>query len=114
MRRFIEIILHKAGYEVAAAEDGLAAMRLALDDGFGFVVADAIMPNLSGYDLCRMLRQQPRYEKTPLIVMSGLEQTDGENQDHCIADVYLVKGANLKDDLLATLEKFSAETIQAD
>lgn len=113
MRRFIEIILKKAGYEVVAAEDGLSAMQFALADNFSFVLADAIMPNLSGYDLCRMLRQQPPYEKTPLIIMSGLEQKEGNDND-CIADLYLLKGATLKDDLLAALDKLSDEQSQAD
>lgn len=108
MRRFIEIVLKKAGYEVVTAEDGLTAMQLAIADGFDAVVADAIMPNLSGYDLCRMLRQQALYEKIPLIIMSGLEQKDEDNED-CIADIYLLKGANLKDDLLTALDKFSVE-----
>ena len=59
MRRFIEIILQQAGYEVLAAEDGLEATKIALENDVDVVIADAIMPNLTGYDLCRMLRGNP-------------------------------------------------------
>jgi len=57
MRRFLEVILRKANYDVVSAEDGLVAMKAALENEFDAVAADAVMPNMTGYDLCRMLRQ---------------------------------------------------------
>ncbi|HEY0427718.1 MAG TPA: response regulator [Pyrinomonadaceae bacterium] len=103
MRRFLEIVLQKANYEVIAAEDGLSAMQIALATEIDVVVADAIMPNLTGYDLCRMLRANPDKKEIPLVILSGLEQ---KNNDDCLADVYLVKSANLKEELLETLAGF--------
>lgn len=98
MRRFIEIILQKAGFEVTAAEDGLVAMQHAVDTDFDAVVADAIMPNMSGYDLCRMLHGR----QIPCIILSGLEETAG---DGVPADIFLTKDTNLKENLLAALTK---------
>lgn len=103
MRRFLEVILKKADYEVLSAEDGLAAMQIALETEVDAVVADAIMPNLTGYDLCRMLRANADKKDVPLVILSGLEQS---NKEDCLADVYLLKGANLKEELLATLSNF--------
>jgi len=98
MRRFIEITLQKAGFEVLAAEDGLAAMQISLENKIDAIVADAIMPNMSGYDLCRMLRSR----KIPCIILSGLDENDS-NDD--LADVFLMKDTNLKENLLSVLEK---------
>jgi CheY-like chemotaxis protein len=103
MRRYVEITLRKANYAVVAAEDGLIAMQNALAEQFDAVVADAMMPNLSGHDLCRILRQNPQTQKIPLIILSGFEQN--ASPEDRLADVYLVKGENLKDDLLNTLSK---------
>lgn len=103
MRRYLEVILNKADYEVLSAEDGLAAMKIAFESDVEAVVADAIMPNLTGYDLCRMLRSHPDKKHIPLVILSGLEQS---NETDCLADVYLLKGANLKEELLETLSKF--------
>lgn len=100
MRRFIEIILEKADYEVLTAEDGLAAMQIALETEIDAVVTDAIMPNLSGYDLCRMLRGNAEKAKIPLVILSGLAENDTESQ---LADAFLVKDTNLKENLVATL-----------
>jgi DNA-binding response OmpR family regulator len=103
MRRFLEITLQRAGYEVTSAEDGLSAMRIALTEKFDAVVADAVMPNLTGHDLCRILRQNPAFKNAPLIILSGLEQEVSANiQDDC-ADNYLVKGGELKNELITTL-----------
>jgi DNA-binding response OmpR family regulator len=106
MRRFLEITLQRAGYEVTSAEDGLAAMKIAFAGQFDAVVADAVMPNLTGHDLCRMLRQNADYKTTPLIILSGLEQQISANVASDCADIYLVKGANLKEDLTENLTKF--------
>jgi DNA-binding response OmpR family regulator len=98
MRRFIEITLQKAGFEVLAAEDGLTAMQIALENEIDALVADAIMPQMSGFDLCRMLRDR----RIPCIILSGLENN---NSDSELADAFLTKDTNLKDELLAALEK---------
>ncbi len=74
MRRFLEVILRKANYDVVSAEDGLVAMKAALENEFDAVVADAVMPNMTGYDLCRMLRQNADKKQIPLIILSGLNQ----------------------------------------
>jgi CheY-like chemotaxis protein len=105
MRRFVEIILKKAGYEVLTAEDGLAAMQIALETEIDALVADAIMPNLSGYDLCRMIRGNTEKKDIPCIMLSGMEQeSSGENAQK-IADVFLSKDTNLKENLISALQK---------
>jgi CheY-like chemotaxis protein len=103
MRRFLEITLQRAGYEVTSAEDGLAAMKIALSERFDAVVADSVMPNLTGHDLCRMLRQNPAFKNVPLIILSGLEQRISANIEEDCADNFLVKGGELKEELINAL-----------
>jgi DNA-binding response OmpR family regulator len=108
MRRFVEIILQQAGYEVLAAEDGLQAMQMALENNINAVVADAVMPHLSGYDLCRMLRGNTEKQSVPLVILSGLVQENSDVSD-CLADAYLIKDTNLKENLISTLQKIISE-----
>jgi CheY-like chemotaxis protein len=100
IRRFIEIILQKEGYLVTSAEDGLAGMKLALESPFDAVVSDALMPNLSGFDLCRILRQNPNYKEIPFIILSGFNDTSEQQHQ---ADAYLLKGNDLKENLTKKL-----------
>ena len=105
MRRFLEITLQKLNYEVLAAEDGLAAMKIALETDVDGVVADAVMPNLTGYDLCRMLRQNPDKKQIPFVILSGFEQKDTASEG-CSADAYLTKTNDIAEQLDKTLSQF--------
>jgi CheY-like chemotaxis protein len=102
IRRFIEVILQKANYLVTPAEDGLSAMQLALADQFDAIVTDAMMPNLSGFDLCRILRQNSFYKDIPLIILSGFSDELAEQHQ---ADAYLLKGNELKETLTQKLSE---------
>jgi CheY-like chemotaxis protein len=105
IRRFLEIILQRAGYAVTIADDGLAAMQFAVSENFDAVVADAVMPHLTGYDLCRILKQNSAYKNVPLVILSGMESNAENDSERCIADAYLLKGENLKQQLIETLSR---------
>ncbi|MBK8147054.1 MAG: response regulator [Acidobacteria bacterium] len=102
MRRFIAIILTKAGYAVDLAEDGLVAMELINKNVFDAVVADAIMPNLSGYELCRLIQARPESRPLPCVILSGLEENANDGR---FSDAFLTKDTNLQETLLRTLER---------
>ena len=101
MRRLLEVILKKADFDVVSAEDGLQAMKIALENEIDVIVADAVMPNLTGYDLCRIMRVK---KNVPIVILSGLEQKDSDEAKNCLADVFLTKSARIKEDLLSALE----------
>ena len=109
MRRFLEIILQKADYEVISAEDGLSALKAALENEIDAVVADAVMPNMTGYDLCRMLRRNDGKKKIPIIILSGLNREDSTGEEVNLADAYLMKGNDLKKNLTETLANLLAQ-----
>ena len=102
VRRFLEVLLRKEGFEVIAAEDGLIAMNSALEHGdIAAFVFDAMMPNLTGYDLSRILRANPPHQQTPIIILSGLEPTENFKNDG--VNYYLVKNANFAEELKKVL-----------
>jgi CheY-like chemotaxis protein len=90
LRRYLEVVLRRKGYEVTVAVDGLEAMRAALTAPVDVVVTDAIMPNLNGYELLRFLRNTPQLSHLPIVLLSALEIKEGDSQAHR-ADVYLSK-----------------------
>ena len=84
LRRFLQIILERAGYTVLPAADGLEAMKIALSSAVDILVTDAMMPNLSGHELCRFIRNSQTLAQMPVILLSALEQkeqSDGEQVD---------------------------------
>jgi PleD family two-component response regulator len=103
MRRLLEVILRKADFEVVPAEDGLQAMKLAFEEEISAIVADAIMPNLTGFELCRMIKSKADKRDVPVIILSGLEGNSGE-AEKCNADAYLTKTPKLTEELIETLK----------
>jgi CheY-like chemotaxis protein len=92
LRRYLEVILRRAGYDVVAAEDGLEAMKAALSGEFDAVVTDALMPHLSGPELCRFLRTHPKLKRLPVVLLSGADNRAASSQETSArADVYLSK-----------------------
>jgi len=91
IRRYLEVILQRAGYCVVVAADGLEAMKAALTSTIDAVVTDAIMPHLSGYELCRFLRHHPKLSSLPVILLSGFERADAAEDLNDRPDVYLAK-----------------------
>ena len=90
LRRFFEIVLDRAGYKVIPAADGLEAMKLALSTPIDVVVTDAMMPNLSGYEFCRFLRNSQTLAHLPVILLSALERKEN-NPNAEQVDAFLAK-----------------------
>ena len=91
IRRYLEVILQRAGYNAISAADGLEAMKAALTSTVDAVVTDAIMPHLNGYELCRFLRHHPKLSRLPVVLLSGFERADAARDAGDRPDVYLAK-----------------------
>lgn len=106
-RRFLEIVLERAGYQVIPAGDGLEAMKLAISTRVDIVITDATMPNLSGHEFCRFLRNSPSLAHLPVILLSAQEKKDpNENLEQ--VDAFLTKPVS-GEVLVACIEKLLAE-----
>ena len=105
LRRYLEVVLRRAGYEVLTAADGLEAMKALLSSEVDAVVTDALMPNLSGHELCHFLRNHPKLKALPVILLSGADGAADSGAGDARADVYLSKPVPTKElsDSLARL-----------
>lgn len=96
IRRYLQVILERAGFRVVTAADGLEGMKAALSSSVQAVVTDAIMPHLGGQELCRFLRRHPKLKSLPVVLMSGREQTQAAAQGEG-ADAYLTKPVRVEE-----------------
>jgi twitching motility two-component system response regulator PilH len=109
VRRYLEVILQRAGYSVTLAADGLEAMKALLAAPFDAVVTDAIMPHLDGYQLCGFIRRQPNLSRLPVILLSGIEQIHPSQSQQARADISLSKPVQ-PGELLASLASLLKES----
>jgi len=111
-RRYLEIFLKRAGFELVLATDGLEARNLLLDGlSVDLVVTDAIMPNLNGYQLCRFLKDTPQLSHLPVVLLSALEPQDAKFETR-YADAFLVKPVS-NDQLLSCLDGLLAQPVKS-
>jgi CheY-like chemotaxis protein len=74
-QRMGERILSDEGFEVITVSDGDSAI-IRLDDADpDLVLADAVMPKRSGYDVCQYVRMHPRRRHTRVILTFGAQET---------------------------------------
>ncbi len=91
VRRYLEVTLQRSGYTVITAADGLEAMKLALSSQIDVVVTDAVMPNLSGQELARFLRSNPKLSHVPIVLLTGQENKEAVASAEKLIDVFLYK-----------------------
>ncbi len=68
--------LRHAGFEVTASDNGEEALRLFDAGQFDLVLLDVMMPGLDGFEVCRQLRQRPRGATLPILMLTGLNDTE--------------------------------------
>jgi CheY-like chemotaxis protein len=108
VRRYLEVTLQRSGYTVITAADGLEAMKVALSSQIDVVVTDAVMPNLSGQELARFLRSNPKLSHLPIVLLTGQENKDAAATAENLIDAFLykpVKAEELKNCLTGLLRQ---------
>ncbi len=73
MRILMRASLEQAGYRVAEAENGRLAIEQFSKQKPDAILLDVMMPELDGFETCRVLRQLPDGEHTPVLMVTGLE-----------------------------------------
>ncbi len=73
-QRMGERILRDEGYEVVTVSNADSALIRLEDADPDVVVADAVMPGRSGYDICQYLKMSPRHRHVRVILTSGAQE----------------------------------------
>ena len=71
-----EAILGDLGENLLKAHSGKEALEILLRTEVAVVLLDVSMPELDGYDLAEMIREHPRFQRTPIIFISAVLMTD--------------------------------------
>ena len=61
IRRSAEIFLAQSGYSVVFAEDGFEGIAKIMEHAPALILCDVLMPRLDGYQICSLVRHNPRF-----------------------------------------------------
>jgi CheY-like chemotaxis protein len=91
-QRMGEYILREEGYEVVTVTDGETALVRLDDVDPDLILADVLLPRQDGYQICRRVKEDPRFRHTRVVLTAGvLEPFDEEEARRVRADGNLRK-----------------------
>src|SRR6202046_1803017 len=71
-----ESILSDLGQNLVRAGSGLEALEKLMRDEFAVVRLDVSMPEMDGFEAATLIHQHPRFEKTPIIFVTGVHVSE--------------------------------------
>jgi len=87
--------LEVEGFEVLVATDGQEALTKARTETPHLMILDAMLPKLTGYEVCMRLKQDPSSQHIPIVLFTAKAQEKDEQLGRaCGADAYVRKPFN--------------------
>jgi PAS domain S-box-containing protein len=71
-----ESILEGVGVECVRALSGTQALERLLKQEFAVILLDVSMPEMDGFEAARLIREHPRFERTPIIFVTGVHVSE--------------------------------------
>jgi twitching motility two-component system response regulator PilG len=106
IRRTAETLLKKAGCEVLNAENGFEALPIISANHPDIIFVDIMMPRLDGYQTCALIKNNPHFQATPVIMLSSKDGLFDRAKGRVVgAEKYITKPFT-KDDLLGAIRTY--------
>ena len=103
--KILKLNLEDSGYEVVTALNGKEALKKMKSENPDAVILDIMLPGLNGEEVCKSIRKDPVFGKTPVIMATG-KNTDVDRIIGKVigADIYITKPFDLKQ-LISAIKK---------
>lgn len=97
-RTLLRLMLVRAGFNVAEAEDGFDALEKVKESQPDIILLDVMMPGMDGFTVCETLRNEENTSKLPIIMLSAKTDLDSINKGLRVgATKYLTKPISPED-----------------
>jgi len=107
IRRTAETLLKKAGCEVITAIDGFDALAKIVDSEPDVIFVDIMMPRLDGYQACALIKNNKKFQSTPVIMLSSKDGLFDKAKGRVVgSDQYLTKPFS-KEELFSAISDYS-------
>lgn len=71
VQRLIDMILSSQGYQVILASDGEEGIAKAKSEKPSVILVDFVMPRMNGFQVCKILKDDPEFKNTPIILVTS-------------------------------------------
>ena len=88
----LEFLLQRSGYDVMAAQNGEEALQRVESFAPDLVLLDVMMPRISGYEVCRRMRERPEWKHIKIVMLSAKGREAEVSKGVSLgADLYVTK-----------------------
>jgi twitching motility two-component system response regulator PilG len=106
IRRTAETLLAREGYAVITASDGYEALGKIVDHQPALIFIDIMMPRLDGYQVCSLIKGNPKFSGTPVVMLSSKDGVFDRARGRIVgSDKYLTKPFT-KDEILTAVKTY--------
>ncbi|MBW1750276.1 MAG: response regulator, partial [Deltaproteobacteria bacterium] len=102
--RLLTDILGSKGYRVRPTERPQSAIESAMADPPDLILLDVKMPEMSGFEVCRRLKQEERTKDIPIIFVSGLQEIEDKIHGFKAGGVDFISKPFQESEILARVE----------
>ncbi len=114
LREIYEARLQAEGYTIVSARDGEEALVVAKAEKPDLIIADIMMPKISGFEMLDILRNTEGLKHVKVVMLTALGQSDDQQRANKLgADRYLVKSQVTLEDIVKTAHDLLADEAKA-
>ena len=77
------------GFDVVCVYDGDEALSKIYEQNFDLILLDVMMPDITGYDVCKQLKANPLTQPIPIIFISAMSEVEDETKGFLLGAVDL-------------------------
>lgn len=110
-------MIEHAGYHICFALDGEKGIDLVRNNKIDLILCDVMMPGMDGFEVCKTLKSEPKYENIPIIFVTGKSEEDAVVEGFNVGAVDYISKPFKKQEILVRIKthldlKFSRESLQ--
>ena len=99
--------LEKEGFKVILNRDGAEALKTLKDFKPDLILLDIILPKVSGFEFMETIRNDPQFQRAPIIIVSNLGQESDVTKGQSLGAVgYLVKAQVSIEEIIEKVKEF--------
>ena len=88
----LKLRFEAVGFHVSTAGDGLEALRKGREERPNVIILDLMLPNINGYEVCRLLKFDQKFRHIPIVLFSARSRQEDMALGRTVgADKYITK-----------------------
>lgn len=101
-------VLERNGYDIYVADSGRTALELLENVTFDLILLDIMMPDMDGYETCRMIKKNQRCKEIPIIFLTAKADSESVAKGYKVGSVDYIRKPFSSEELLARVNNHVA------